>query len=499
MPLLSLAFLACNDQNVGIYNTPPSVLITWPEDGSVVPPGETLELEGRATDDQQSAESLVVSWSSSLDGQLGEVVPDADGVVKLPVTGLTTGTHAITLTAMDDAAVASQETITVDVGFGNGAGAPIVTLIGPADGDPYQRSELIQVVGTATDNEQPWDSLQATIMSSRNGILWEGSPAPNGAVSVQVGDLDIGSHTLSLVVLDDDGNTGQAEATIEIIDDAVPSVVVWSPQTNDSFWTTDTITCEGEVSDDVTPAADLQLTWHSDLQGDIWTGASDTSGYTSVGLTLIEGVHNLSLKAVDEDGLIGSDAVTIEVIDPLNHDADGDGETENEGDCDDDNPQLNTGATEVCDGVDQNCDGYINEPWWDNYETNESSGAAYDLGEIDQSWLWDGDSLTVSGLTMHEPGDEDWFTFDVDDDWYDNANFTVTASGLNGNGVWVMELWDMNGSPKLEASNSGTNKVTVSFSGSLTDTGEDNWAIRIYSTTWTAAACTTAYKFLVST
>ena len=498
-----LLALACNDQNVGVYNTPPSVQITAPADGDVVLPDELLELVGKATDDQQAPDTLVVTWTSSQDGLLGESVADVDGIVVLPVTELSVGTHAITLAALDDQNQAAQETITIDVGYGTGSGNPIVTLIGPADGEQYQRSEGVQVVGTGTDAEQSWDTLQASIISSRDGVLWEGFPEPNGAVSVNTNDvfgtLSVGDTTISLLVLDDDGNTGTAEAQIEVVDDAVPSVVVWSPTANDQFWTTDTIVCEGEVNDDFTAPADLALTWFSDIQGDVWTGGSDTSGYTSAGVTLIEGVHNLSLLAEDEDGLVGSDSVTIEVIDPLNHDGDGDGETENEGDCDDDNANLNTSEPEVCDGVDQNCDGYVNEPWWDTYEQNESSSTAHDVGEIDQSWLWDGDSLTLSGLTIHEPNDEDWITFDVDDDWYDNANFTVKASGLNGNGQWVMELWDMNGTPKLEASASGTNKVTLSFSGSITDTGEDDWAVRIYATSWTAAACTTSYQLDITT
>ena len=499
LPLLA----ACTDNGVGVYNTPPSVQITAPNDGDVVLPDELLELVGKATDDQQGAETLFVTWTSSLDGLLGESTADVDGIVMLPVTELSVGTHAITLAALDEANQSAQETITIDVGYGNGSGNPVVTLIGPAGGEQYQRSEGVQVVGTATDAEQPWDTLQASIISSRDGVLWEGPPQANGAVSVNTqdvfGTLDIGETTISLVVLDDDGNTGQAAAVIEIVDDAVPTVVVLAPSTNDQYWTTDTIVCEGEVGDDFTAPADLYLTWNSDIQGDLWTGGSDTSGYTSVGLGLVEGIHNLALLAEDEDGLVGSDSVTIEVIDPLNHDGDGDGETENEGDCDDDNPNLNTGEAEVCDGLDQNCDGYVNETWWDSYELNETSGTAYDVGEIDQSWLWDGDALTVSGLTMHEPNDEDWITFDVDDDWYDNANFTVTVSGLNGNATWIVELWDLNGTPKLEASDSGANKAKVSFTGSITDTGEDDWGIRVYPSSWTAGACTTAYQIIIST
>ena len=228
-----LLALACNDQNVGVYNTPPSVQITAPADGDVVLPDELLELVGKATDDQQSPDTLVVTWTSSLDGLLGDSVADVDGIVVLPVTELSVGTHAITLAALDDQNQGAQETITIDVGYGSGSGNPIVTLIGPTDGEQYERSEGVQVVGTATDSEQSWDTLQASIISSRDGVLWEGAPEPNGAVSVNTNDvfgtLSVGDTTISLVVLDDDGNTGTAEAFIEVVDDAVPSVVVWSP------------------------------------------------------------------------------------------------------------------------------------------------------------------------------------------------------------------------------------------------------------------------------
>ncbi|MEC7987030.1 MAG: putative metal-binding motif-containing protein, partial [Myxococcota bacterium] len=48
-------------------------------------------------------------------------------------------------------------------------------------------------------------------------------------------------------------------------------------------------------------------------------------------------------------------------IEDPNQDYDGDGHTEVEGDCDDNQPNAYPNASEICDGIDNNCDGNIDE------------------------------------------------------------------------------------------------------------------------------------------
>ncbi len=60
----------------------------------------------------------------------------------------------------------------------------------------------------------------------------------------------------------------------------------------------------------------------------------------------------------DDDDTTGDDDDTTE---PPPEDLDGDGYTVNDGDCDDNDPAINPGAAEVCDGVDQDCDLLVDE------------------------------------------------------------------------------------------------------------------------------------------
>ena len=64
----------------------------------------------------------------------------------------------------------------------------------------------------------------------------------------------------------------------------------------------------------------------------------------------------------------------------VKQDQDEDGFEISEGDCDDNNPDINPAAQEVCDGVDNDCDGEIDGPY--------ARGDKHILWRCRWRWLW---------------------------------------------------------------------------------------------------------------
>ncbi|WP_149241899.1 S8 family serine peptidase [Dyadobacter sp. 32] len=77
------------------------------------------------------------------------------------------------------------------------------------------------------------------------------------------------------------------------------------------------------------------------------------------GLLLLGAICSTSKVTGDKDG--NPDPIATRYIAANDTDQDGDGVTVCQGDLDDNNPNIKPGATEICDGLDNDCDGLIDE------------------------------------------------------------------------------------------------------------------------------------------
>jgi len=113
-----------------------------------------------------------------------------------------------------------------------------------------------------------------------------------------------------------------------------------------------------------------------------------------------EGSHTLKVQVSD---LAGNQPVIANVPFIVSLDQDGDGFTPVQGDCDDDNADINPGATELCNAIDDNCDAQIDEGFFVGNACSDGVGECAANGNL----ICTGDDLgTVCDAATGDPSAE---------------------------------------------------------------------------------------------
>jgi len=169
--------------------------------------------------------------------------------------------------------------------------------------------------------------------------------------------------------------------------------------------------------------------------------------------------------AAPQDTASDEDTGDKEEPDPWETDDDGDGYSENEGDCDDTDDSRSPGIeSDLCDGIDQDCDNEVDEDAWrdDPYEPNDEVWTYLgDLGDID--------SLALTAF-LHNDADVDRYSFDWTDDWWSwSDEATVTLTGIPENATYRLSVGKIDNDELDENSSEqvfGTDSLSVTISDS---------------------------------
>ncbi len=275
---------------------PPVISVQGPTEGLTTWVVSTVPVDASAVDYHGNVLSPdALSWSSDLDGALASV-----GTTDVP---LTTGSHLLTVVAVDVAGRQSEVTRTVHV-VEPPPPAVVVSIPGSSV-STWARAVVpfTAVVSDFSGAELPEASMAWRETLPDNRLLGTG-PTISATFSV-------GTHTVELTATDGRGHATTATVTVIAADKPVPIVTIAAPPPPSWVFTLVPIQLIGSAIDPTDGATipDDVLIWSSSISG--WLATTSTTS-----LVLSTGTHLLTLTAMDSLGYLGAATSVISVVEP---------------------------------------------------------------------------------------------------------------------------------------------------------------------------------------
>lgn len=196
-------------------DTVPACVITAPAEGADLWFGDEVTLQAWVSDAETATTVLDVDWSSDVDGPLGTSVADSAGVASLSVTGLSPGTHSVSLAVTDEVGHTCADAHTLRV-----LDPPVIELLAPTDGEVVAEGSTVLLQAQVGDSVDPPSALTLTWDSNRDGRLASPTPDATGLTSAAT-PVSVGPHVLSATVTDLDGLATTAVLALTV--DGAPS------------------------------------------------------------------------------------------------------------------------------------------------------------------------------------------------------------------------------------------------------------------------------------
>ncbi len=266
---------------------------------------------------QMDVPSLVdITIPFTLSGTATEGVGNDYELVTLsPVTITASNTTAdITVNLNDDTDTEPNETIIFTLGTPSSGSLgsitvhtttildndtpPTVSILTPSDNDVFTPGQTINFTGTADDAEDGdlTDDIQWS--SDINGSFGSG-----GAVNIST--LSAGTHVITASVTDNDGFSDSDNINVTV--NTAPTVSITAPADGSVFTPGQSINFTGTASDAEEGDLSASISWTSDLDGSLGSGASINTS------TLTAGTHVITASVTDGNGSSDSDNINVTV------------------------------------------------------------------------------------------------------------------------------------------------------------------------------------------
>ncbi len=266
--------------------------------------------------------------------------------------------------------------------------APNVTLTSPTEGQVFAEGlSAPEFSAIVVDDEDPLGDLALSWSIEGLGPLDGEQTKGDGSVTLAVATaLPLGDHVLTLEATDSGGETGADSVAFSVIENTLPSATFETPLEAELHGEGRVVTVRLVVADDdETDLRNLLISWGGELADNPEAPAQpDSHGVAEAFLVDLEiGSYVVSATVADS---LGGDTSVSTWFEVVATDADGDGYDSADfggSDCDDKSASDHPGADEACDGVDNDCDGSIDEDAGDSmdfFEDDDEDG----YGDPDQ-------------------------------------------------------------------------------------------------------------------
>ena len=176
---------SASGSDLGGVSTLPTVAITSPSPGTVVPIGDELVVFAEVSHPSEQVSTLVVIWASDINGALDGSPPNRTGLAELRVSSLAAGNHTITVTVTDKAGGTVSDAVTVLVNA-----PPTAPVVSIEPSEPVTTDDLSVTISVdADDLNRSSGNLEYRYRWTKNGEAAGPEAATISAALTQKGEV----------------------------------------------------------------------------------------------------------------------------------------------------------------------------------------------------------------------------------------------------------------------------------------------------------------------